>query len=324
MKTRTFDEQYERAKKAGEEANKNEPRAESARYDSRTKRVVVRLRNGEDFSFSPEWVPGLRGASSFDLANIEVTPSGGGLHWESLDEDLSVPALLQGVFGPANAAENSLPVDSGVFENLCAQIEIGWNTQRDAAIVDRLASENTNYSRHLYDFFALLIESEVQTAESEESEQTSENTIAWLEKEGYEMAQQIVEEQRDETPDTTPVASTPVQTSTPKNYKALVKERTGFEDEEIDEKIAPTNVIDFIQRQDLGTYKKSRAMIVKNGQAYGIDENEGNQAINAPQRMAARRGASKKKPTLREIVSKTRMTVQNRKIWLEIAKEDEG
>jgi hypothetical protein len=40
-------------------------------------------------------------ASPEDLAEIEGTPSGDGLHWEKLDADFSVPALLAGVFGTA-------------------------------------------------------------------------------------------------------------------------------------------------------------------------------------------------------------------------------
>ena len=30
---------------------------------------------------------------------MEVSPTGLGLHWQKLDADLSVPALLQGLFG---------------------------------------------------------------------------------------------------------------------------------------------------------------------------------------------------------------------------------
>jgi hypothetical protein len=34
-------------------------------------------------------------------AEIEVTPSGNELHWEKVNVDCSVPALLAGVFGTA-------------------------------------------------------------------------------------------------------------------------------------------------------------------------------------------------------------------------------
>jgi hypothetical protein len=76
-----------------------EPRAESARYDRRRKLVEVKLTSGAVFAFPPELGQGLAGASPEDLAAVEVSPSGLGLHWEKLDADLLVPALLQGMFG---------------------------------------------------------------------------------------------------------------------------------------------------------------------------------------------------------------------------------
>jgi hypothetical protein len=341
MNSRTFDEKYEQAKKAGEEANRSEPRAESARYDSRTKRIVVRLRNGKDFSFLPEWVPGLRGASAFDLANIEITPSGAGLHWERLDEDLSIPALLQGVFGPADVADSQLPMSTEVFDSLCAQIEIGWNSRRDVTLVDRLATEHAEYSADLYYFFALLVESELDSAESEENQQTSENTLAWLEKEGFAVVQNLVKDQQDETPNTTPVDSALSQTETlstadgdnqqsdqPNNvltFKNLARERIGFEEDEVNEKIAPSSVVDFIQKQPPGTYPKTREAIVQSGKSYGIDEEEGNESINVQAfRVAARRRTNQKKPSLTEIINKTPMSAEKRKFWLALAKEDEN
>ena len=50
-------------------------------------------------SFAAERAQGLAGASPSDLAEIEITPSGYGLHWPKLDADLWLPALLEGVFG---------------------------------------------------------------------------------------------------------------------------------------------------------------------------------------------------------------------------------
>ena len=53
----------------------------------------------EDASFAPRLAEGLAGASAEDLAAIEVSPSGLGLHWPRLDTDLYVPALLRGLLG---------------------------------------------------------------------------------------------------------------------------------------------------------------------------------------------------------------------------------
>jgi hypothetical protein len=57
------------------------------------------LKSGAIYSFPPELAQGLAGASPEDLAEVEVTPSGDGLHFLKLDADFSVPALLAGVFG---------------------------------------------------------------------------------------------------------------------------------------------------------------------------------------------------------------------------------
>lgn len=71
----------------------------SARYDRRRRRVVVHLSTGIEIAFPTELAEGLAGASPDDLAEIEISPSGLGLHWARLDADLYVPALLRGVLG---------------------------------------------------------------------------------------------------------------------------------------------------------------------------------------------------------------------------------
>lgn len=70
-----------------------------ARYDRRRARVVVRLDTGVELTFPPRLAEGLANASPDQLAEIEISPAGLGLHWPRLDADLYVPALLQGVFG---------------------------------------------------------------------------------------------------------------------------------------------------------------------------------------------------------------------------------
>jgi hypothetical protein len=75
------------------------PHAIIARYDRRASRVVVALSNGLELAFPPHLAEGLANAKPADLAAIEITPTGLGLHWPKLDADLYLPALLQGVFG---------------------------------------------------------------------------------------------------------------------------------------------------------------------------------------------------------------------------------
>lgn len=76
-----------------------QPRAIAAHYDARKKVVEIELANGASFTFPPNLAQGLEGARAADLAEIEITPMGTGLHWPRLDADLTVDGLLAGVFG---------------------------------------------------------------------------------------------------------------------------------------------------------------------------------------------------------------------------------
>jgi hypothetical protein len=73
--------------------------AVSAHYDRRSGRVIVKLNSGVELAFPAKLAEGLADARPEKLADIEITPSGLGLHWPKLDADVYVPALLQGVFG---------------------------------------------------------------------------------------------------------------------------------------------------------------------------------------------------------------------------------
>ena len=74
-------------------------RAVSAAYDPRTGRVMMELTSGYVFGFPAAAVPALARATPAELATVEVSPGGGGLHWEALDVDLSVPGLLLSAVG---------------------------------------------------------------------------------------------------------------------------------------------------------------------------------------------------------------------------------
>jgi hypothetical protein len=75
------------------------PVAIAATYQPATGLIEIIFSNQTRFSFPAHLGQGLTGATPEDLADIEVTPSGTGLHWEALDADLYIPALLEGTFG---------------------------------------------------------------------------------------------------------------------------------------------------------------------------------------------------------------------------------
>ena len=87
------------ARQRGDQLAFAEPRAETARYEVASGRVIVDLTNGCTFAFPARALQGLGEASDRDLAQVEVLGSGYGLHWETLDADFTVPGLLMGLFG---------------------------------------------------------------------------------------------------------------------------------------------------------------------------------------------------------------------------------
>ena len=91
-------EQFEVAKARGE-ARMRGPRAESAHYDAGRNRVIVRLTTGVEIGFAPRNMEGLQHASTEDLKAVEIEAFGLGIHFPTIDADLYVPALLEGVLG---------------------------------------------------------------------------------------------------------------------------------------------------------------------------------------------------------------------------------
>jgi hypothetical protein len=97
---------FARASRAGRRAAKTEPRAAFAEYRSQERALRIELTNGAAVSLPMKLIPNLRRAAARDVRAVEILGRGGGLHWESLDLDLSVPGLLSSVFaGPEWLAE---------------------------------------------------------------------------------------------------------------------------------------------------------------------------------------------------------------------------
>jgi hypothetical protein len=75
------------------------PRAVSARYDRKNGRIEIQLSSNLRVSFSPRDAQGLGEATPSQLQEIEISPSGFGIHFPKLDADLYLPAILQGFLG---------------------------------------------------------------------------------------------------------------------------------------------------------------------------------------------------------------------------------
>jgi hypothetical protein len=91
--------EFEQANRRAQKRLSTTPHAVSARYDRRIGRIVVRLSSNLEISFSPKDAEGLEAATWEQLREIEISPSGFGIHFPALDADLYIPALLEGLLG---------------------------------------------------------------------------------------------------------------------------------------------------------------------------------------------------------------------------------
>ena len=71
---------------------KPEPMAVDVKFDASTLRV--RLLDGREVGIPLAWFPKLQHATPAQRKRWRLIGKGVGIHWDSIDEDLSVPALL--------------------------------------------------------------------------------------------------------------------------------------------------------------------------------------------------------------------------------------
>jgi len=62
--------------------------------------LVVALKDGRRISVPLEWYPRLARATAEDRSNWQICGGGYGIHWPSIDEDLSTEGLLRGAPAP--------------------------------------------------------------------------------------------------------------------------------------------------------------------------------------------------------------------------------
>jgi hypothetical protein len=95
------------------ELRTNVPHAVAAHYDRKADRIVLALSSNIELMFSPGNVEGLEEATSAQLAAIEISPSGFGIHFPKLDADIYLPALLEGVLGSRRWMASRLGAEGG-------------------------------------------------------------------------------------------------------------------------------------------------------------------------------------------------------------------
>jgi hypothetical protein len=96
--TITFMAGFQEANERGRRMRASGPRAIAVRYDRARGRIVIHLSSRLDVSFSPGDAQGLENAKASQLDEIEISPSGLGIHFPRLDAD-HLPSLLEGFLG---------------------------------------------------------------------------------------------------------------------------------------------------------------------------------------------------------------------------------
>ncbi len=57
-------------------------------------KIIADLSDGRVVAIPVAWFPRLVSASLEDLRNFEISPSGYGVHWPNLDEDISIKSFI--------------------------------------------------------------------------------------------------------------------------------------------------------------------------------------------------------------------------------------
>ena len=75
--------------------------ARSASYSPTRDAFILRMYTGASVELPRHLVPYVAEAPKRLAAEVELLPGGGGVHWEQLDMDHSVPGLIREIFGLA-------------------------------------------------------------------------------------------------------------------------------------------------------------------------------------------------------------------------------
>jgi hypothetical protein len=97
MTKQISDREFHEANARAAERLRSSPVVRSASCDFDARLLVIHLANGQHRSLSLDSLPCLQSATLDDLATIEVSPSGLGIHIAALDVDLYLPELLSQV-----------------------------------------------------------------------------------------------------------------------------------------------------------------------------------------------------------------------------------
>lgn len=94
-----FERQYIEATRRGKEYLEKAPKASSARYDAKSRRIVIDMTTGVTLMIPVSLIQGLQTDDEKALADFNLMADGTEIHWETLDAQFYIESFLKGVFG---------------------------------------------------------------------------------------------------------------------------------------------------------------------------------------------------------------------------------
>lgn len=108
--TDSFDEEFEWQFKAATERGAAHlaalPKADSAKYDKKSRRLILKMENGTTLLIPVNLIQGLQTGDDTALNDFDLMLEGSQIHWHALDVQFYVKSLLEGVFGTSRWMNN--------------------------------------------------------------------------------------------------------------------------------------------------------------------------------------------------------------------------
>ena len=99
MDDKEFERQFAEATRRGEELLATLPKAKAAHFDAASGNIVLKLQNGATLLVPHGLIQGLQTDDADALNNIELFLEGTQIHWPTLDVQMYVKSLINGIFG---------------------------------------------------------------------------------------------------------------------------------------------------------------------------------------------------------------------------------
>lgn len=235
--------------------------------------------------------------------------------------------------------------DAELLQQLIVQLEHAWNASRDDSLVDRLAAEHPMLAEDLYEFFADLVEAELeQDRPRPELAAADERVRQWLEREGYRRAEAArrgatTEQMPSPTPVDTRLSSTAVPSlahrtaragggdvAAPRPFLGLLREATGQSTSILASALDVTRdfLVDISDNADVLPEAVRSEFADRADRTCGVDRRQSLAALSTSdrqfERAASRKGSYQNQAvTYADLVHRSGLDPERKRYWLGLA-----